>query len=71
MWSYISKRLQIVEIVKEVTSGVNDNRPKLLKLLQKDSYETIIVKHKNRLTRFGFNYIEILLKKQNKQIEEI
>ena len=63
----IAKGYTIVEVVKEVGSGVNDNRPKLLKLLQKDSYGTIIVK----LTRFGFNYIETLLKKQNKQIEVV
>ena len=67
----IAKGYTIVEVVKEVGSGVNDNRPKLLKLLEKDSYGTIIVEHKDRLTRFGFNYIETLLKKQNKQIEVV
>ena len=67
----IAKGYTIVEVVKEIGSGVNDNRPKLLKLLEKDSYGTIIVEHKDRLTRFGFNYIETLLKKQNKQIEVV
>ena len=67
----IAKGYTIVEVVKEVGSGVNDNRAKLLKLLEKDSYGTIIVEHKDRLTRFGFNYIEALLKKQNKQIEVV
>ena len=47
----IAKGYTIVEVVKEVGSGVNDNRPKLLKLLEKDSYGTIIVEHKDRLTR--------------------
>ena len=28
----------------------------------------IIVEHKDRLTRFGFNYLEILAKKQNFEI---
>ena len=67
----IAKGYTIVEVVKEVGSGVNDNRPKLLKLLEKDSYGTIIVEYKDRLTRFGFNYIETLLKKQNKQLEVV
>ena len=40
-------------------------------MLEKDSYGTLIVEHKDRLTRFGFNYIETLLKKQNKQIEVV
>ncbi len=35
----IAKGYQIVYIVKEIGSGVNDNRPKLLKLLQKDDWD--------------------------------
>lgn len=31
-------------------------------------YDYIIVEHKDRLTRFGFNYIDMLLKNANKQI---
>ena len=48
----------MIRIEKEVASGVNDQRPKLLALL-KDAhkYEYIIVEHKDRLTRFGFNII--------------
>ena len=49
---------RVIRIEKEVASGVNDQRPKLLALL-KDAhkYEYIIVEHKDRLTRFGFNII--------------
>lgn len=51
---------QVNAVVKEVASGMNDNRPKLKKLLlQKPS--RIVVEHKDRLTRFGFGYFEILL----------
>lgn len=31
-------------------------------------YDYIIVEHKDRLTRFGFNYIDMLLKNANKKI---
>lgn len=56
--------LQVDKIYKEIASGMNDKRPKLLKLL--DSNPThIIVEHKDRLTRFGFNYLFVLLEKQN------
>lgn len=56
------------KIVKEIGSGVNDSRKQLIKILQLDSYNKIIVEHKDRLTRFGFNYIETLLNKLGKEI---
>jgi putative resolvase len=58
-----SHGLQVQKVVKEVASGMNDKRPKLMKIF--DSQPThIVVEHKDRLTRFGFNYIEKLLKNQ-------
>lgn len=58
---------EINEIVKEIASGMNDSRPKLIKLFNKNPTK-IIIEHKDRLTRFGFNYIEYFLNKQNCQI---
>ena len=34
----------------------------------KDDWDILIVENKDRLTRFGFNYIELLLNKLNKKI---
>jgi len=48
------------EVIKEVASGVNDNRPKLNKILKEQKATRIIIEHKDRLTRFGFNYIKNL-----------
>lgn len=48
------------EIVKECASGLNDNRPKLIKILTEKKATKLVVEHKDRLTRFGFNYIKIL-----------
>lgn len=48
--------------VKEVGSGLNDNRKKLLKPLDNPEVTPIIVEHKGRLTRFRFNYINSLLR---------
>ena len=48
------------EVIKECASGLNDNRPKLNKALGKRKATRIIVEHKDRLTRFGFNYIKLL-----------
>lgn len=67
----IAKGYQIKEEVIEVASGLNDKRPKLESLLKKDSYEILLVEHKDRLTRFGFNYIAVLLEKTNQRVEVI
>ena len=48
------------EIVKECASGLNDKRPKLQKILLDNKATRIIVEHKDRLTRFGFEYIKTL-----------
>lgn len=62
---------KVVKVVKEVGSGLNDNRPKLEALLKDKSINVIVVEHKDRLTRFGFNYIETLLKAQDRSIEVV
>jgi predicted site-specific integrase-resolvase len=67
----IAKGYQIKYIVKEVGSGVNDNRKQLIELLLKDDYSLIICEHKDRLTRVGFNYLKVLLNKQGKDIEVV
>jgi predicted site-specific integrase-resolvase len=54
--------------VKEIGSGLNDNRSKLISLLNNDDWNYLIVENKDRLTRFGFNYLNCLLKKMNKEI---
>lgn len=58
----------IIKSVKEVSSGMNDNRPKLNNLLDNNEWNTLIIENKDRLTRFGFNYIKRLLENNNKRI---
>ena len=55
------KGFSVVRVVKEVGSGVNDNRRKLVKLLQENDYDLIVCEHKDRLSRVGFNYLKVLL----------
>jgi predicted site-specific integrase-resolvase len=43
-----------------LSSGLNDKRPELIKLLQDVSTGKIVVEYSDRQTRFGFNYIDIL-----------
>jgi len=66
-----AKGYQINLVVKEIASGVNDSRPKLLSLLKDTSITRIVVEHKDRLTRFGFNYLETLLEAQGRTIEVV
>lgn len=66
-----AKGYQVHVIVKEVGSGVNDHRPKFLKLLADPTITKIVVEHKDRATRFGFQYIETLLSPQGRSIEVI
>jgi putative resolvase len=61
----------VTRVVKEIGSGVNDTRPRLLKLLTDPSVKRIVVEHKDRLTRFGYHSIEPLLKMQDRRIEVI
>ena len=63
-----AKGLQVHKVIEEIGSGFNDKRSKLQSLLEKQDFDTIIVEHKDRLCRSGFNYIETLLNQQNKQI---
>jgi len=50
------------DVVKEIGSGMNDSRKKLTKLLRSNA-SRVVVEHKDRLTRFGFAYLEELLPK--------
>ena len=66
-----AKGYPVAWVVKEIGSGVNDARPKLIKLLTDPTVRVIVVEHKDRLTRFGYNYLEQLLKMQGRRIEVI
>ena len=57
-----AKGWKVHEIVKEISSGLNDERPKLIKLFNSQNITKVVVEHKDRLTRFGFNYLKQLWK---------
>lgn len=58
----------VSESIEEIGSGLNDNRKKLLKIFQDKRATKIVVEHKDRLTRFGYNYLEALCDSFNCQI---
>ena len=60
---------KVRKIVKEIGSGLNDQRPKLEKLLLDKEIDVIVVENKYRLARFGLNYIQKLLELQGRKVE--
>ena len=62
---------QVAKEVIEIASGLNDSRPKFLKLLADPTIGTIIVEHRDRSTRFGWNYITTLMQAQGRRMEAV
>lgn len=63
-----AKGWPVSKTVTEVGSGLDDERRKLSKLLADESITHIVVEHKDRLSRFGFRYVEQLLKQHGRCI---
>lgn len=64
-----AKGYQVVRVVKDIASGVNDARPKLLALLEDQAITLIVVEYKDRLTCFGFRYLDTLLRGHGRAVE--
>lgn len=67
----ITKNPKNLKIFSEVGSGLNDNRKELKKLLDmvmNDEVDRIFILYKDRLTRFGFNYLEQICNKYGTKI---
>ncbi len=63
-----AKGWEVKDVVTEVGSGLNGRRKKLLKILSDPEIGLILVEHKDRLARFGFEYIESSLSAQKRKI---
>ena len=56
-----AKGYKVVEVIKDVASGLNTQRKGLLrlfKLVEGRNVDIVLITHKDRLTRFGFEYLE-------------
>ena len=51
---------QVVHVVHEMASGMNDERPKLHRLLEQKDFDVLVVEHEDRLTRLGLRWFEAL-----------
>lgn len=61
-------RLRVIDTVKEVGSGLNGHRRALLRLLGNPLIGVVVVEHRDRLMRFGFEYVEAALKASQRQL---
>ena len=70
----IKNNYTVSNILDEVGSGLNDNRKKLhvlLDLVGRKEISKVVVEHKDRLTRFNFEILKVLLKSHGVEIEVI
>jgi len=68
----VEKGYEIKDIITEISSGLNENRRglrKLFKLVENREIDKVLVTYKDRLTRFGFRYLEEFFKSYNVEIE--
>jgi len=64
----VENKLSIEEVVTEIGSAMNGKRPKLLKLLRDQKIIIIVIEHRDRLIRFGFEYLEAALAAQGRSL---
>src|ERR1019366_4165994 len=62
------QQLTVTGVVAEVGSGLNGHRPKLLKLLADGHAQVVVVEHRDRLARFGAEYIEAALAASGRRV---
>ena len=69
---YLNDKYESFDIITDVGSGINYNKPGLLKLIEKinkKEVDLIVVLYKDRLLRFGFELVEYFAKLNNVSIE--
>lgn len=55
------RKLNVGTTVTEIGSGLNGRRPRLLRVLADSTITTVVVEHRDRLARFGSEYVEAAL----------
>lgn len=58
----------VTRAVAEVGSGLNGHRPKLMKLLADPEVSAVVVEHRDRLMRFGAEYVESAMAAQGRKL---
>jgi len=70
----MAKGYKVVDVLSDVASGLNTERKGLLKLFDyvvNRKIDVVVITYKDRLTRFGFEYLEFFFKQYNVRIEAV
>lgn len=70
----VSKGYAVSDVFTDIASGMNEKRKGLSELLTsviKSNVSKIVISHKDRLTRFGFGYLEDICSRFNTEIEVV
>ena len=70
----LKRNYSIVSVFDEVGSGMNDNRKKLQKLfelVESKQIDIVLIEHKDRLSRFCFNYLVCYFQSYGVKIEMV
>jgi predicted site-specific integrase-resolvase len=59
---------RVVDVIREVGSGLNGHRRGLMRLLRTPAVAIVVVEHRDRLMRFGFEYVEAALAAQGRRV---
>lgn len=62
------QRLVVIDAVKEVGSGLNGHRRNIVRLLRNPQVNAVVVEHRDRLMRFGIEYVEAALAAQGRRL---
>ncbi len=62
------QRLVVVDAVKEIGSGLNGHRRHMIRLLRNPQVNAVVVEHRDRLMRFGIEYVEAALAAQGRRL---
>ena len=58
----------ITQEITEIGSGLNGKRKNLSQVLKDTSFGIIIVEHRDRLMRFGYEYVDMLLRSTGRKL---
>lgn len=64
-------KLTVARVVSEVGSALNGARPKFKRLLADPDVSVIVVEHRDRMARFGVEYIEAALSAQGRTVRVV
>jgi len=65
---------EIVAVIKDIGSGLKEQRPglkRLLRLVTEKRIDVVLVTYRDRLTRFGFEYLHYFFEKHGVDVVEV